>query len=63
MRRNFFAEDFDRAGGRLHHADDVAEQRALAATAPAHDDQGLAAVDLEREIVDHTALAEFPDEI
>ena len=62
-RRDFFAENFDRAGVRLHHADDVAQQRALAATAPAHDDERLAAIDVERDIVDHAALAEFSDEI
>ena len=57
------AEDFHRAGGWLHHPDDVTEQRALAATAPAHDDERFAAIDVEREIVDDRALAESSDEI
>ena len=62
-RGDFFAEDFDRARIWFHHADDVAQQRALAAAAPAHDHEGLAALDLEREVVDHAAFAEFSDQV
>src|SRR5205814_3159195 len=62
-RRDFFAEDFDRAGGRFHYSDDVAEERAFAATAPAHDHERLAAMNLEREIVDDGATPEGAGEI
>ena len=62
-RRDFFAEDFDRAGGRFHYSDDVAEERAFAATAPAHDHERLAAMDGEGKIIDHGATPEGAGEI
>src|SRR5882762_10916633 len=60
---NFLAKDFYRAGGRLHRADNVTEQRALPATAPAHDHKRLAAMDVERNVVDHRAITEFSDKV
>jgi hypothetical protein len=41
----------------------MAEQRALAATAPAHNHERLAAIDSERDIVDHSAIRESSDQI
>jgi hypothetical protein len=41
----------------------MAEQRALAATAPAHNHECLAAIDSERDIVDHSAIRESSDQI
>jgi hypothetical protein len=41
----------------------VAEQCALAATAAAHNDHGLASMDVERNVVKHRAISESPDEI
>ena len=60
---NFLAKDFYRAGGRLHRTDNVTEQRALAATAPAHDHKRLAAANVKRNVIDHRAISEFPDKI
>ena len=39
------------------------EQRALSTTAAAHDNQCLASMDVERNIVKHLAISESPDEI
>ena len=41
----------------------MAEQRALAAAAPAHNHECLAAIDPERNIVDHRAIPESSDKI
>jgi hypothetical protein len=60
---DFFAEDFHRAGSRFHGTNHMPEQRALATTAPAHDHEGLAAMDVEGDIVEHSAISEFPDKI
>jgi len=41
----------------------VPEQSALAATTAAHDDERLASMNVERDIIEHRALAESPDEM
>jgi hypothetical protein len=41
----------------------MTEQCALAATTAAHNHQSLATMDVERQLVEHSAIAEFPDEI
>ena len=39
------------------------EQGALAATTPAHDDKRLASMNVERDIIEHCAITESPDEM
>ena len=39
------------------------EQGAFAATAAAHDDERLASMNVERDIIEHCAITESPDEI
>ena len=39
------------------------KQRALAATAPAHDDQCFAAMNVERDVVDHRTVPELTNQI
>ena len=39
------------------------EQGALAATAAAHDDERLASMNVERDTIEHRAIAESPDEM
>src|SRR5437899_8891533 len=39
------------------------EQSALAATAPAHDHERLATVNVKRDVIEYRAVAEFPNEI
>jgi len=41
----------------------VPEQGALAATTATHDDERLASVDVERDVIEHCAIAESPDEM
>jgi hypothetical protein len=41
----------------------VPEQRALSATASAHDNERLTAMDGERNVLDYHAISEFADEI
>src|SRR5439155_60173 len=60
---NFLAKDFYRPGGRLHRTDNVTEQRALAATAPAHDHKRLAAANVKRNVIDHRAISEFSQQM
>ena len=38
------------------------EQGAFAATAAAHDDERLASMNVERDIIEHCAITESPDE-
>ena len=53
----------DLAGGRFHQADHVAQQRALTASAAAHDDEDFAAVDGEVEIAHHDEVAKRHREV
>ena len=39
------------------------EERALAATAAPHDDERLASMNVERDIIEYCAIAESPDEM
>ena len=39
------------------------EQGALAATTATHDDERLASMNVERDIIEHCAIAESPDEM
>jgi len=41
----------------------VPEQGAFAATAAAHDDERLASMNVERDIIEHCAITESPDEM
>lgn len=41
----------------------MSEQGALAATTAAHDDESLASMDVERDIIKHGAVPESPDEM
>ena len=41
----------------------MAEHSALAATAAAHNDQSLATMNFERDVVEHRAVPDFSDEV
>src|SRR5947209_6639541 len=60
---DFFAENFDGAGSRLHHADDMAKQRAFSATAAAHDDESFTALHCEGDVIDHGTITETAHQI
>src|SRR5207244_9663804 len=60
---DFFSKKFHGARSRFHGANHVPEKSALAATAATHDDERLASMNVERDIIEHCALAESPDEM
>src|SRR5205807_7652822 len=60
---NFFSKKFHGARSRFHGANHVPEQCALAATAAAHNDERLASMNVERDIIEHCAITESPDEM
>src|SRR6266850_6854201 len=62
-RRNLLTEDFYRTGGRFHRTNNVTEQRAFAAPAPAHDHECFAAANIERNVIYHRAISEFSDKV
>src|SRR4029077_6691113 len=58
-----FAKDFYRTGSRFHRTNHMPEQRAFATTASAHNNERLATVDVEGDIVEHGAIPKLVDKI